>query len=127
MRDVSQAVRVLADLPVAPEQPLPEGFLEPQGGRDAAVDLRRGVLSVHVDLLRGHPVDVELGEVDGVVDLKRIRAWFSLGIFARKKVSFYASRVAVFMFVRCIEYFCIYVFGIVFCIKEFCFYVLNTF
>ena len=51
---------------------------------------------MHVDLFGGHPVDVELGEVDGVVNLKQVRALFSLGIFARKKVSFYASRVEMF-------------------------------
>jgi hypothetical protein len=70
MSDVGQPIGMLANFSVTSKEPLAERFLEAERGRDASVDLRRGVLSVHVHLLRRHPVDVELREVDGVVDLQ---------------------------------------------------------
>jgi len=69
MCDVGQPIGVLANFSVTSKEPLAERFLEAERGRDAAVDLRRRVLAVHVHLLRRHPVDVELREVDGVMDL----------------------------------------------------------
>ena len=61
---------MLAEFLVAPEEAVPGGLLEAERGRDAAVDLRGGVLPVEVHLLGRHPVHVELGEVDRVVNLK---------------------------------------------------------
>ena len=66
---------VLAEFLVPPEEAVSRGLLEAERGRDAAVDLRGGVLPVQVHLLGRHPVHVELGEVDRVVHLKQTTRW----------------------------------------------------
>ena len=71
MCDVGQTIRVLADFPISSEESLSQRLLEPERGRDAAIDLGGGVFAMHVNLFRRHPVDVELGEADGVVNLKQ--------------------------------------------------------
>jgi hypothetical protein len=71
MCDVGQTIRVLADFPISSKESLSERLLEPERGRDAAIDLGGGVFAMHVNLLRRHPVDVELGEADGVMNLKQ--------------------------------------------------------
>jgi hypothetical protein len=71
MCDVGQTIRVLADFPISSKESLSEWLLEPKRGRDAAIDLGGCIFAMHVNLLRRHPVDVELGEADGVVNLKQ--------------------------------------------------------
>ena len=62
---------MLAEFLVSPEEAVSRGLLEAERRRDAAVDLRRGVLPVEVHLLGRHPVHVEFGEVDRVVHLQQ--------------------------------------------------------
>ena len=64
---------MLAQLLVPPEQPVARGLLESQRCRDPPVDLRRRVLPVQINLLWTHPVHVELGEAERVVDLGTVR------------------------------------------------------
>ena len=66
---MSRLTAMLTEFLVSPEEPVSRGLLEPERRRDAAVDLRGGVLPVEVYLLGRHPVHVELGEVDRVVHL----------------------------------------------------------
>ncbi len=68
--------RVLTELLVSPEESVPLRLFKSQRCRDAPVELRGGVLPVHVHLLGAHPVHVELGEAHGVVDLgDESKAW----------------------------------------------------